>query len=83
MEYPRMRWLVLVAGGMCLLACNMFMISLSAILPQMSQSLNITVGTATNFMGSLPGLATLEACSDFMLPERLLARREIITLRSP
>lgn len=50
MEYPRMRWLVLVAGGMCLLACNMFMISLSAILPQISQSLNITVGIATNFM---------------------------------
>jgi MFS family permease len=50
MEYPRMRWLVLVAGGMCLLACNMFMISLSAILPQISQTLDISVGTATNFM---------------------------------
>ena len=50
MQYPRMRWLVLLAGGICLLAGNMYMVSLSAILPEISRSLNIEVGTATNFM---------------------------------
>jgi MFS family permease len=50
MKYPGMRWLVLLAGGICLLAGNMYMISLSAILPKISQSLNIDVATATNFM---------------------------------
>ena len=50
MEYPRLRWTVLLAGGICLLAGNMYMISLSAILPEISKSLNVDVGTATNFM---------------------------------
>ena len=49
-EYPRLRWTVLLAGGICLLAGNMYMISLSAILPEISKSLNVDVGTATNFM---------------------------------
>ena len=50
MKYPSMRWLVLLAGGICLLAGNMYMISLSAILPEISKSLNVDIGTATNFM---------------------------------
>jgi MFS family permease len=49
-KYPLTRWLVLLAGGICIMAATMYLISFSAILPEISRSLDIDIGTATNFM---------------------------------
>ena len=50
MEHPPMRWLVFVAGGIALMAGNMFNLSFAAILPEIAQSLNIDIVVANSFM---------------------------------
>ncbi len=50
MEYPRMRWLVFIASAIALMAGNMFNLSFAAILPEISQGLNIDIVAANAFM---------------------------------
>jgi MFS family permease len=49
-KYPAMRWLVLLAGGIAVLAGNMYIISFASILPDIAKDLGIDIGSATNFM---------------------------------
>ena len=52
MEYPRMRWLVFIAGAIALMAGNMFNLSFAAILPEISRSLDVDIVVANTFMWS-------------------------------
>ena len=49
-EYPGLRWLVLLAGGVAIVAVNMYITSFSPTLPEIARDLSIDIGTATNFM---------------------------------
>ena len=45
-----MRWLVFGAGGLAMMAGNMFNLYFSSILPEIAQSLNIDIVVANSFM---------------------------------
>jgi MFS family permease len=49
-KFPAMRWLVLLTGGLAILAGNMYIISFASILTDIAGDLGINIGTATNFM---------------------------------
>lgn len=68
--YPAMRWLVLLAGGIAVLAGNMYIISFSSILTDIAGDLGIDIGTATNFMSMFMLAASIAIIVGGMLCDR-------------
>ncbi len=68
--YPAMRWLVLLAGAIAILAGNMYIISFASILPEIAGNLGIDIGTATNFMSVFMLAASIAIIVGGMLCDR-------------
>jgi MFS family permease len=69
-KYPAMRWLVLLAGGLAVLAGNMYIISFASILPDIAADLGINIGTATNFMSVFMLVASIAIIVGGLLCDR-------------
>lgn len=69
-NYPAMRWLVLLAGGLALLAGNMYIISFASILTDIAGDLGIDMGAATNFMSVFMLAASMGIIIGGMLCDR-------------
>ena len=70
LKHPAMRWLVLLAGGIALLAGNMYIISFASILTDIAGDLGIDIGTATNFMSMFMLAASISMIAGGMLCDR-------------
>jgi MFS family permease len=70
LKYPAMRWLVLLAGGLTVLAGNMYIISFASILPDIAGDLGIEIGTATNFMSVFMLVASISIIIGGLLCDR-------------
>lgn len=69
-KYPAMRWLVLLTGGIAVLAGNMYIISFASILTDIAGDLGIDIGTATNFMSMFMLAASIAIIVGGMLCDR-------------